>query len=1758
MRTTTSRSARGARWLIGSIAAVVLLTPTAARADIAVAPTSHNFGDTDVGVTSGAQVVTITTVSSSNSVTAITKAGTADCADFTVTPPVLPATVNGGSSPTFSTTFTPTRRGAYSCAVSVISDAPSTPDIVTFTGTGRAAELTVSPASLGFGNLRIGSTTTLALTLSNTGDAGKDLDITSVSFQNAGGPFTFTPAPTVPTTLTPGGATMTVTVQFAPVSAAVFSNTINVVAAGTGGGPIVNGTDATAVSGTGIQAVIAVASPVWPQVVVGDTSDRNSAVSNSGAASMSVTSMTITGTNANQFEFRSPAACVGLTSCSGALFTVNGGSSTNVSIRCKPTSVGAKAATLTVTSNAESGTNTAALSCTGVKPDITVNPTSLDHGSVALGSNNTRNFTVSNANTATTSTLTYYFDQAASGDFAVTAGTNCTAGSPCTLAANASAVHTVRFTPTAMGTRNGSIGVVSDDQENPTITVSLTGVGTRPVLVLVAPASPSIAFGDVPVSTNGTPQTVTIRNDGNSNLDISSVQLVGANANQFSITSGTTGAHSVTPTSTDSWGVRCNPTSQGNKSATFRVNSNDPTTPQLNIALTCRGTEAVLAVAPNPVNFPNTRVGDTSSPITVTLSNTGNIDLSITSITLANSVFTISTAPPSTPFTITPGSNQTMALTFSPVMATLYNGSITLVTNAGTTVVPVTGRGELAEISLNPPVLAFNDVRVDQPVVNQVLTITNTGTASFVLSGVQLSNTTDFSITKLTPAAALPQSIPAGGTATFRIGALPASLGAKTSTVTVNTDIPGAMMIQTTATATGVAPDMVLSSSSLNFGTVDIDDPPPTQTLTVTNSGTATLRISAGAITGAGAGAYAIVGTPSFPMDIAIGNAATFDVTYTPSGESAGEPAANLDLTTDALSGGAVSVPLMGRGVDRHIDVSVLALSFPQTYRNPENPPQESFDITNTGGAPLAISMLTTGGAGASAFTIVGNTPMVVAPGGTETVTVEFNPNSASSMPFEAQLIIMNDDDDSPAVSIDLNGLGVLPNVAMMPGTIDLGATGVGIPSRLSTILGDTLQVINQDATDSFRVREIRLVDANGNPATGTPFSIVGFTADETLDPMSALPLDLDFTPTQAGQYEVIVELFLDADPERIAFVTIRAEAVDVKLRGGGCSVGTNRESASGLGGGFALAFLVLMALGVARRSRRSVAVLVAILGIAAGAPAVRADITRNLDLATFRPAPSVESKLFAVETPGVGKNGAWEVALTLHHATNLLVVESPQTDEMTDAPITGRSVAELAFAYAFLDRFEAGVMVPMLSQTGDRPMFSGLAPAEGAALGDIALHGKASLIDAAPFSVGASTTFTIPTATDGEFAGVDGPTWAARLLIGLSAGRVQLAANGGVIIRSTAELADIDQGKALVYGLGAGYRVAQRIDAIGELVGSFGIGVDETGGVSPLEASLGGRYRVSQSLGVAAGIGRGVLPGIGAPDFRGFVLVSYAPGRRAVVALPRNDVVEIVDRGDDDGDGIMNSVDKCPLEAEDMDNLEDEDGCPEVDADGDGLADTADLCPSESEDLDGFKDDDGCMEADNDEDGIPDVNDKCPNEPEDKDKFADEDGCDDPDNDDDGIPDVIDQCPLDKETINGNADDDGCADAGDSSVMVMTDRIELFEPILFTGKTAKINLKKSLSVLSQVAGTLRANRSITRVRIAVHVHPRGASDQELSQERAEAIRAWLVQWGLEPERFDARGYGSTKPLVDKKQRGAAALNDRVEFILLEKAVGAE
>jgi len=257
----------------------------------------------------------------------------------------------------------------------------------------------------------------------------------------------------------------------------------------------------------------------------------------------------------------------------------------------------------------------------------------------------------------------------------------------------------------------------------------------------------------------------------------------------------------------------------------------------------------------------------------------------------------------------------------------------------------------------------------------------------------------------------------------------------------------------------------------------------------------------------------------------------------------------------------------------------------------------------------------------------------------------------------------------------------------------------------------------------------------------------------------------------------------------------------------------------------------------------------------------------------------------------------------------------------------------------------------------------------------------------------------------------------------------------------------------------------------------------------------------------------------------------------------------------DVDGDGIPDGEDACP----DQKGVETARGCP--DRDRDGMSDSFDACP----DRPGPQGQRGCPDTDGDQ--VADDLDKCFEVP----GTIEHDGCPPPppDADGDGVLDADDFCPDDR----GPAFSGGCPDRDGDGVVDASDKCPdqpgvaeesgcLPKAILkkFSGSVKGINfetgsarIKKSSFKLLDEAVALFKQYGNLRVEISGHTDDQGPDDLnlKLSQDRAEAVRAYLVDKGLDPGRFTALGYGETRPVATNKTGAGRAQNRRIEFKIL-------
>ena len=231
----------------------------------------------------------------------------------------------------------------------------------------------------------------------------------------------------------------------------------------------------------------------------------------------------------------------------------------------------------------------------------------------------------------------------------------------------------------------------------------------------------------------------------------------------------------------------------------------------------------------------------------------------------------------------------------------------------------------------------------------------------------------------------------------------------------------------------------------------------------------------------------------------------------------------------------------------------------------------------------------------------------------------------------------------------------------------------------------------------------------------------------------------------------------------------------------------------------------------------------------------------------------------------------------------------------------------------------------------------------------------------------------------------------------------------------------------------------------------------------------------------------------------------------------------------DTDADGIEDAKDDCPNEA----GLAEFNGCP--DTDGDGVADKDDACV----DVFGLKSLQGCPDADGD--GVADKDDKCPEVKGPKENA----GCPWPDRDGDGVYDKDDKCP----DVKGTVANQGCPEVSDEVVKRLNDYAKT---ILFDSGKSSFK-QQTYPVLEAITAILKEYPN-SNFSIEGHTDSDGsdALNQTLSENRAGAVKNYLIEKGIASSRLSSVGFGESKPIDTNKTKAGKANNRRTEVKLVK------
>lgn len=542
---------------------IVALTGTGVASALTVNPSALAFGNLRQGQTTNLNVTLGNSGSAECRVSGLTKSGSADFA-FGQSAPVAPFVIAPSSSVIVPIAYTPADVGPDTGSVQVTSDDPVNPSVnIAMNGAGdpipASARITVAPASVAFGPVRVGLTKSLSVTIGNTGGAGctvTSLDIAAGDFALGSG------APLPPFDVAPGAA-IVVPLAYAPGAPGNGIGTLAVTSTDPNT-PVIN----VGLSGSGVLPQIGVTPPAaeFGTVNIGNSASRVLDITNSGGAALTVTSLVLTASA--EFDYAGSAPF--------PPFVVEAGRATNVALVYAPVGEGPDAGTLEVGSDDPTTPRvTVALSGVGQLPapvpQVQVVPVVADFADVRVGQSKSMKITVSNAGGAVAHVGAPV--RSGSSDFAVaTAAFN--------VAPGASYDVSITYTPAGDGVDSGSIALTSDDPTNPTISVSLAGRGVQSALA-VSPAS--VSFGSV--ATNGiVARVVTLANNGSAEAHVSAVSIAGSG--EFALGAGAPSVpFAVALGGSVDVPLSYRPIDTGSDSATLDITSDDPVSPQLTVTL---------------------------------------------------------------------------------------------------------------------------------------------------------------------------------------------------------------------------------------------------------------------------------------------------------------------------------------------------------------------------------------------------------------------------------------------------------------------------------------------------------------------------------------------------------------------------------------------------------------------------------------------------------------------------------------------------------------------------------------------------------------------------------------------------------------------------------------------------------------------------------------------------------------------------------------------------------------------------------------------------------------------------------------------------------------------------------------------------------------------------------------------------------------------------------------------------------------------
>lgn len=733
---------------------------------ISLTPTTNDFGRARPNTTVDKVLTVANTGTASLSVTSSTFTGT-DASAFSIVSGGAPFTVAQNGTHQITVRFTSLRGGSAqkTAALSLVSNAPTSPTSASLTGLVIDPVATKMMASIDFGSRRMDSTHVASFTvLRNTGNDTLNISSLSLGGADGGGAIRILSS-TAASRLAPD-STLTVRLQITPNARSAFNASL-----------VVNHDDSTAsttfsVTGTGVAPLIALSKDSLDHGSIRVQSEAFAElwVRNTGNATMSVLGFAFIGADSTAFQILSPNTLPK---------TVAAGDSMLVRVRFSPAARRAYRTVVRMRTDAIPATVDMTLVGRGLAP-VVFAPSLAVIGSAPLGGSVESTVGIRNIGDASMTVGALTLGGAHAAEYRVVGPTV-----PATVAPGDSLVVRVRLEPTTAGTRSADLIVSCDDPQSSTVQIALAGSGLQGQLSRISGSR--IDFGDVTIATM-IERELRLANSGSAALTITSMGSAGSSA---FVVAAPSLPLTLQPGDSLSVPVRFLPTATGAANALVTITSNGMES-SVEVQLAGRGVAPGLALSRSAIAFGSVPTNQTRIDSFI-VRNTGAMPLNDVVIALnggAEAAFEIVSA--TGPFVIAAGESQSVVVRLRQQSSAGALASSVRVTAAGGALSDVALTANIVESMLTTAASIDFGTVVSSASTDTSFVLRNSGGSALRIDSIVVRSAKDgVSGGYFVASIATPVTIPAGSEETVTLRFNPsAGAGAYAGVLTVYTDNP--------------------------------------------------------------------------------------------------------------------------------------------------------------------------------------------------------------------------------------------------------------------------------------------------------------------------------------------------------------------------------------------------------------------------------------------------------------------------------------------------------------------------------------------------------------------------------------------------------------------------------------------------------------------------------------------------------------------------------------------------------------------------------------------------------------------------------------------------------------------------------------------------------------------------------------------------------------------------------------------------------